>query len=136
VISRTAGYALNAVIHIARRAGDQGAVPAAAAARELGVPANYLSKILRDLAHAGVLVSDRGRKGGFRLARPASEIRLLEVVEPFDGLDERRQCLLGRGACSDVGGCPAHREWKEASAPMVRFFESRTVAEMLGPGSR
>jgi Rrf2 family protein len=131
VISRTAGYALNAVIHIARHDAG-GAVSAAALAGALDVPANYLSKILRDLARVGLLTSDRGRRGGFRLARPAGTIRLVEVVELFDPLDERRQCLLGRGACSAVGSCPAHQAWKEASAPLIRFFESRTVADLAG----
>lgn len=128
MISMTARYALNAVVYMAR--GDSRPVPAAAVAEALDVPANYLSKILRDLARVGVLTSDRGRNGGFRLARPADAIRLVEVVEPFDGLGARGQCLLGRGACSDVGGCPAHMAWKEASGPLVRFFETRTVGDL------
>lgn len=135
MVSKTAGYALNAVIHIASRQGTDEAVPAAAMAEALRVPANYLSKILRDLARGGVLVSDRGRHGGFRLARPAGEIRLIDVIRPFDPLDEGRECLLGRGKCSDVGGCPAHHAWKEASAPAVHFLETRTVAELAGLSS-
>jgi Rrf2 family protein len=131
MISKTAGYALNAVLYIALQSEEDESVSAAAAAEALDVPANYLSKILRDLARAGVLLSDRGRNGGFRLARDAGSIRLLDVVEPFDGLDERRRCLLGRGACSEVGSCPAHRAWKEASAPVIRFFERRTLADLM-----
>lgn len=130
MISRTAGYALNAVLHMAARP-DAEPLSAGAVADALGVPANYLAKILRELARAGVLASDRGRHGGFRLARPAGQIRLLEVIAPFDPLDEKQQCLLGRGMCTEVGSCPAHAAWKEASAPVVRFFESRSVADLL-----
>lgn len=131
MLSRTAGYALHATVAIAEmeRSGDP--VKAAEVAELLSLPANYLAKILQALARAGVLVSERGRTGGFRLARDPSAIRLMDVVGGFDTLGPERQCLLGGGACSEVGGCPAHRAWGEASAPAFRFFENRTVADLM-----
>ena len=100
----------------------------------LSLPSNYLAKILQSLARAGILVSERGRNGGFRLARAASEVKLIDVVEGFDELGQERQCLLGRGLCQETGGCPAHKEWREASAPAFTFFETRTLADLMaGP---
>lgn len=131
MLSRTAGYALHATVAIAERCPDGGPVPAAEVAEALDIPANYLAKILHTLAREGILVSERGRTGGFRLARPPETIGLLEVVSGFDDLGRERQCLLGRGTCTEVGGCPAHREWREASAPAFHFFESRTVADLV-----
>lgn len=128
MVSRTAGYALNAALHIARQ---EGPVPAGVVAESLGVPGTYLAKILNTLARQGVLASERGRHGGFRLARPADQIRLLEVVERFDEMGSTRQCLLGRGTCSEVGSCPAHTAWREASAPVFRFFEKHSLADLL-----
>ncbi len=130
-MSRTAGYALNAVIEIARRGGGRDPVPASGVAEELDIPFSYLAKILKSLAHEGILRSERGRTGGFSLARQPAEIRLIEVVAPFDALGRERECLLGRGTCSELGGCPVHREWCEVSAPAFRFFEERTVADLL-----
>lgn len=129
MVTRTAGYALNAVLHIA---GHDGPISAAAVAEALEVPATYLAKILNTLAHEGVLESERGRHGGFRLARAPADLPLLDVVRHFDGMGAERQCLLGRGTCSDAGGCPVHREWREASTPAFRFFEEKTVADVLG----
>jgi Rrf2 family protein len=100
-------------------------------AETLALPANYLAKILQTLARAGVLESERGRRGGFRLARDPSEIRLIDVVESFDDLGRERRCLLGRGTCGEAGGCPAHKEWLDASAPAFRFFETRTLADLM-----
>jgi Rrf2 family protein len=131
VLSRTAGYALHATVAIAERSIDGKQTRAAELAEELEIPANYLAKILQSLARAGILISVRGRSGGFRLARPPEAIRLMEVVSEFDALGRERQCLLGRGTCSDAGGCPAHREWQEVSAPAFRFFETRTVADLV-----
>ena len=128
MVSRTAGYALNAVLYIA--AGDA-PIPTSAIARALDVPQDYLAKILGTLAQQGVLVSERGRKGGFSLARPPEAIPLLEVVRWFDEMGAERQCLLGRGTCTDAGGCPVHQAWRQASAPAFRFFEERSVADVL-----
>lgn len=131
MLTRTGGYALHAALAIAEMGRGGRAIRAAEVAEALGIPANYLAKILQSLARDGVLISERGRSGGFRLARPPEEIRLIEVVAGFDDLGRERQCLLGRGTCSDVGGCPAHREWKAASAPAFRFFETRTLADLM-----
>lgn len=131
MLTRTGGYALHAALAIAEMGRDGRAVRAGEISTSLGIPANYLAKILQALARDGVLVSERGRTGGFRLARPPEEITLLDVVAGFDDLGRERQCLLGRGTCSDVGGCPAHREWKAASAPAFRFFETRTLADLM-----
>ena len=131
MLSRTAGYALHATVAVAERGAGGDPVRAAEVAEALHIPANYLAKILQALARDGILTSERGRAGGFRLARPPETIRLLDVVSGFDDLGRERECLLGRGTCSEVGGCPAHREWREASAPAFHFFESRTVADLM-----
>jgi Rrf2 family protein len=131
MLSRTGGYALDAALAVARMTRDGSRVSAAEMAEQLDIPGNYLAKILQSLARNRVLESGRGRNGGFRLARDPSAITLLEVVEAFEDLGPQRQCLLGRGTCSDAGGCPAHAEWKEASAPAFRFFETRTLGDLL-----
>lgn len=101
-------------------------------ARALSVPRNYLSKILHELGRAGVLTSSRGPGGGFRLARPAEQLVLEEVVGPFDPLDERPSCLLGReGGCSEDDPCRAHGSWREISAGLQSFFRETTVAQLL-----
>ena len=134
MLSRTAGYALHAVVAIAEREGESQPVPAAEVAEALDIPSKYLAKILQSLARDGLLRSERGRTGGFRLSRSPARICLIDVVRCFDDLGRERQCLLGRGTCSEVGGCPAHAEWREASAPAFEFFERRTVADLMEGG--
>jgi Rrf2 family protein len=133
VLSRTGGYALQATLHIAAHAAPDQAVPAAAVATALDLPGNYLAKILNTLARNGVLVSERGRTGGFRLGREADEITVLDVVRPFDDKTPSRRCLLRDQPCSEVGFCPAHAGWQEASASVVRFFEERSLADLVVP---
>jgi DNA-binding IscR family transcriptional regulator len=70
-------------------------------------------------------------KGGYRLARPANRIRLIEVVEPFEGKRIRPGCLLRPDhACRDSGACSAHRSWGAVKRTYLEFLEKRTVADI------
>jgi Rrf2 family protein len=134
MLSKTSEYALRAVLFLARQ--PQG-VPVRAndVAVGLDVPANYLSKILHTLSRAGVVTSERGPRGGFRLARPADRTTLAAVVSPFDEISPTDQCLLGRRRCHDDHPCGAHERWKEVFEPVTDFFRETMVAELLEPGS-
>lgn len=128
MLSRTAEYALRAVLFLTDR-GEPTNVELIA--ERLGVPRNYLSKILHRLAREGVLTSTRGQGGGFRLAVAPDLLPLLRVVEPFDPISGERRCLLGRPQCSDANPCPAHHEWKSVSERVAEFFRERTVGDLL-----
>jgi Rrf2 family protein len=128
-LPQTAEYALRAVYHIAESGGD-GPVRVSDVADALGVPRNYLSKTLHQLARARVLHSTRGPRGGFRLAAPPERITLAEVVGPFLPA-EGRACVLGRPRCSDAAPCAAHHRWKLVAERMRTFFGETTVADLI-----
>jgi len=128
ILSQTAEYALQATTLLAQH--DPAVVEVGILAEALGVPRNYLSKTLSHLTRAGLLESVRGKHGGFRLARPASLITLLQVVEPFDRMTASRRCLLGQVVCSDRSACPAHGAWKAISRRMVTFFRRTTLGDL------
>lgn len=130
MLTNTSEYALRAVIYLALRPGD-GPVKLDRVAEALDVPRNYLSKTLHQLARQGVLVSERGPAGGFRLARPPAELTLAEVVETFEPARLVRRCLLGLGECSDETPCAVHERWKVIAGPMRAFFRDTTVADLL-----
>jgi Rrf2 family protein len=130
MLSQSGESALKAVLELARHdpADWSGA---RVLARRLGVSPSYLAKIMQVLAREGVLESHRGKAGGFRLGRPAWEIRLLEVVAPFDDLTAGRRCLLGRPSCTDRAPCAVHHRWKQVAERMAEFFSETTVGELL-----
>lgn len=130
VLSQTAEYALRAVLALAAEP-DGRPLGAARLAGRLQIPQNYLSKTLHQLARAGVLESNRGKLGGFRLSRPPSRVTLLEVVTPFDDMSGRRVCLLGRPVCSDHAPCAAHRRWKAVTDRTAEFFRETTLADLM-----
>lgn len=136
ILSQTAEYALRTVLYLAAAQRD-GLLSVGEIAAAINVPQNYLSKTLHQLARAGILHSSRGKHGGFRLARPAEEITLGEVVGPFNGPTGERICLLGRDACSDSDPCPAHARWKAVSNQVSGFFRETRVSDLLqGPAGR
>lgn len=132
VLSQTAEYALRAALYMAEH-GDAEPYRVTALAEALMIPQNYLSKTMHTLARSGIVTSMRGKHGGFRLARPANEIPLLEVIRPFDQLEARRQCLLGRSTCSDATPCAAHARWKDVADRTTAFFRDTTLADIITP---
>jgi Rrf2 family protein len=84
-LSLGAYYALQALVHLAKQ--GHGAAPVAShvIAAERHVPERFLLKVLKPLVSAQVLLSLKGPNGGYRLARPAAKVTLLEVVEAVDG---------------------------------------------------
>ncbi len=128
MLSQTATYALRAVLHLAE-IGAKGA-SAEDIANAAGIPASYLAKVLQTLVKDGVLVSERGRRGGFRLAVPPERLRLAQVVGSFDPETGQRFCLLRMGPCSDRTACAAHHAWKSTAEQVTSFFRATTVAQL------
>jgi len=83
-LTRASSYALHAVVYMASQKKE---VPTAShvIAEKRGIPERFLLKVLKPLVSAQVLFSVKGPNGGYRLARPASEITFLEILEAVDG---------------------------------------------------
>jgi Rrf2 family protein len=134
MLSLTAEYALRAVLYIADQS-QNGAVRVEPMADAMALPRNYLAKTLNLLAKRGILSSQRGPSGGFRLARPPESMTIASVVEGFDPEPTRRGCLLGRPRCNEDMPCPAHWRWKSLAVGINTFFRETTVADLLNEPS-
>ena len=130
ILNQSANYALRAVLFIARHAGAQ---TADAMAEKLGVPRNYLGKILHQLVRANVLTSTRGPRGGFVLVATPEATSLDMVITPFQNDVEPSVCLLGNQRCDRRRPCAAHDRWEQMTEPVAQFFAHTTVADMLQP---
>lgn len=133
-LSSTAQQAIHAVLCIAGSA-DEGPVRVDEIATVIGCPRNYLSKTLHLLTRAGVLRSERGPRGGFRLVAAPDRIVLASVIAPFERIGERR-CLVGRATCGDADPCAAHRRWKKVAGTVDEFFMKTTIADLLAGNPR
>src|SRR5262249_13140948 len=133
VLSKTGLHAVRAVVALARL--PEGAYAGAARiAHEIGAPQNYLGKLLKSLAEEGLLESQKGLGGGFRLARAPQDISLFDVVEPIEHISRWSGCILGRPECSEANPCAIHTRWKAVRDTYLRMLQRTTVAELAAKG--
>ncbi|MHC1786513.1 MAG: Rrf2 family transcriptional regulator [Christensenellales bacterium] len=98
-ISSKGRCALAALTHMARQGEDRGNITLLSLAGELGLSKVYLEQVFSLLKRGGLVASVKGAQGGYRLARPAGQIRALEVLEAAEGaLFERTEETVGEKA--------------------------------------
>ena len=114
------------------------AMPAARLAEFHGVPAAYLAKHLQALSRAGILESVQGVGGGYRLARPAADITVLEVVEAIDGTEPAFRCTEirrrgpnARPAREYALPCAIDRVMRSADTVWRASLRAVTVADLV-----
>ena len=127
--SRPCEYALRALTHISLNL-DMELIRAQEIAEAENLPAPFLAKLLQQLARSGVLVSVKGPKGGFGLARPPQEISLMEVVSAVDGEEGFKRCAVGLAECTDETPCPLHDTWKPFRLQILDYMSGRSLADL------
>jgi Rrf2 family transcriptional regulator, nitric oxide-sensitive transcriptional repressor len=132
MISRTAEYALRAIVFLADQ--KDKALTTQQIAEATRVPAGYLSKVLQALGRAGLVVSQRGLHGGFTLGQGPEQISVLTVINAVDPVQRIRRCPLGVESHSHQL-CPLHHRLDSAMEMVEHAFGETSVAELLvGPG--
>jgi len=132
MLTITSQYALRALTHLARQAGEP--VLGRDLAQSGQVPANYLSKVMLTLRNAGLVDTTRGSGGGYRLGRSADEIYLIDVVELFEEISRTKpNCFLGNTRkCSDSTTCSAHFSWRDVQVAYLKFLVSTSLSAIAG----
>ena len=127
-ISQTAEYALRAIVWLA----DQGDTPSTTAeiSRGTRIPPGYLSKVLQTLVREGLIRAQRGRGGGFNLARSTEQLNILDVINAVDPLVPMEHCPLGYG--SHVPGlCPLHSRLQQAFSLFENALRETRISDLL-----
>ena len=128
-VSAKVDYALRALIELA--AAPSGPVTRDQLAAAQAIPPKFLENILLELRHAGLVSSQRGADGGYRLGRPAAEISIADVIRAVEG-----PIATIRGARPEdveyAGSATALRDvWIDLRSAMRDVLETRTVADIL-----
>jgi Rrf2 family protein len=129
ILSQPSKYGLRAVLYIAKN--DPDLVQSKEIADELGIPLQYLAKILHSLSKHGFLESTKGRGGGFKLAHSLEEITLFDVVRTIEGGTFGEGCVLGLAECSDENACPLHKEWSKIKANILTMLNEESVRQLI-----
>jgi FeS assembly SUF system regulator len=94
-----------------------------------------VSKLLKALSHASLVESFRGVNGGYRLARPASDISLAEIVEALEGPFGMTECTIAQGHCDRESECGVRGSWQKINSVLDNALRAVSLAEMLEPQS-
>lgn len=128
-VSSKGDYACRALLSLALHQSNPGPTSVRDIAERTGIPQPYLEQILLALKGAGLVRSKRGVGGGYVLARPASEIRISEILSAVDGpislgdFGEPHQ----DGACDHEGQCVLLTIWKSAGEQMRLLMDAFTL---------
>ena len=123
-------YAIHGLIYLAK------AVPGSLVlTTEVGsataIPEPYLRKVFQQLCRSGLVDSQRGARGGYRLARDPGQISLKDVVESIDGSLPTYTCLRDNRSCTLGAPCPVHGAFEEARQRMEEVLEAASIEDLM-----
>jgi FeS assembly SUF system regulator len=133
ILSKLADYGVIVASHLA--ADPERQLTAAAVAAETRLPRATVAKILKALAHAGLVTATRGAAGGYRLARHASAISVAEVVAAIDGDIGLTQCSVHVAECARTTYCPTRPHWAAINHAVAQALAAISLDAMRTPAA-
>jgi Rrf2 family protein len=127
-INRLSDYAL---VLLARMAGEPKARPARYWATETRLPEPTVKKLLKELAHAGLVLASRGPLGGYALARPAAAVSVADVLAVMEGPVSPTLCTSAGEPCSLQDRCPTTGAWHKVAASLRTVLQRTTLADLI-----
>jgi FeS assembly SUF system regulator len=134
-LSRLSDYGIVLMAQLAGRASAGADLPhnAREVAAEAHLPLPVVSKILKALARRGLLVSHRGAKGGYSLARPPESISAAEMIAALEGPIGLTECAAHPGVCVQEASCHVREPWQRINAAVRRALADVTLADLARP---
>ena len=140
MLSKKTKYALRALLMLAEQ-GDGEMIQVSDIAQRQKAPKKFLELILLELKKHGLLYSQRGKNGGYVLAKPASEIYFGQIIRIMDGplapipcasLTGYRRCV----DCENEAKCPIRRVMRKVRDAMSEILDKTSIADALGSSGR
>jgi len=128
-ISRKIDYGLRAMIYLASISHEV-VVPFREIARQMMVPEDFLAKILKTLVDQRLVKSTRGPHGGYALAKPASDISFLDVIEAVEGPIAINVCLDGDDPCGKAEACTMVGVWRLGQEKMLEVYREKKLVDL------
>lgn len=129
-LNTKARYAVMAMADLAKHS-EQGAVPLSTIAERQSLSLAYLEQIFLLLRRAGLVVSARGRAGGYLLAHSASDIAIADIMKATSEETRMTRCLDGDTGCLGDQRCITHGLWHALGGHIAAFLSNVTLQEVL-----
>jgi len=134
-LSKSSQYAIRILSYMADHK-DTKLLNATDLSERLNIPYKFLTKIMTEVVKSGLVVSTRGRDGGYSFAKAPSEIIVSEILDIFHDSIKDEQCVLGIGFCDNLCKCALHDQWMEPKLLLQKMFRESTLEAIAGQGSK
>ncbi len=101
---------------------------------ELKIPYKYLTKIMTKLTKSEIVLSTKGKYGGFEIIKDVKDIKIIDIVIVFDNVDNKK-CVLADTACDFEQKCIIHEKWEKPRCAIDDFFTKTTLLELIEKNS-
>jgi Rrf2 family protein len=135
MLSKKAKYAINALVYLTKHQ-EEGPIAISQIAEAQNIPRKFLEAILLDLRHAGILISRKGKNGGYRLNKAPEKIHMAEVMRLFDGAIALLPCVTYMfyercDECIDEETCGIREVFTEIRNETVEKLKAATLADII-----
>ncbi|HIE07870.1 MAG TPA: Rrf2 family transcriptional regulator [Desulfarculaceae bacterium] len=128
-LTRASDYAIRGVVYMSMQ--PEGAIVVIPeVAREMDVPVGFLARIFQSLSRAGIVISHRGKKGGYSMARKPVDVTLCNVIEAVEGDIKLNLCLDGYNACDRMGFCAIRKELATVQEDLIASLQKTNFADL------
>ncbi len=134
-LSNSSRYAIRILAYMADQK-DSRLMNATELAETLYIPYKFLTKIMTELVKSGLVVSVRGREGGYKFKKKTSEIMVSDILDIFNDSVKDEQCVLGIGFCNGMCKCALHDQWMEPKHLLQKMFRESSLEDIAGQGCK
>ena len=128
ILTKTTEYAVRVLTFMASQ--KQKLFSAKSLHEQLNIPYKYLTRLMTDLAKQELLISIRGRDGGFSITKELKEISLAKIIEAVEGMDSFNACILGFHECSSENPCAMHYVWEKSKIEFIKILENTSLHDI------
>ena len=134
-LSNTSQYTIRILAYMVKHK-DAPLISAKELSENLKIPYKFLTKIMTELVKVGFIESIRGREGGYKFLREASEITVGDVLELFNDAIKDKECILGIDSCNTKQKCALHDKWVKSKIELQKMFKESTIESIAGEGNK
>lgn len=128
-LNKTTTYALRVLLHLAKNPDKM--ISVNELHQTLNISYKYLGRLMPRLAEDGIVAAQRGKNGGYCLARPQSSINLYQIVDLVEDGMQYQRCFLGFEECSADAPCPIHCHWAPIKEKMLEMCKTLTLDQLI-----
>ncbi|HEX5578179.1 MAG TPA: Rrf2 family transcriptional regulator [Candidatus Limnocylindria bacterium] len=128
-LTRRGDYAVRAALALTDA--GQHRLSAAAIATRMRIPSSFIGQVMADLSRAGVVTAVVGRGGGYRLARPARDVSLLDAIQAAEPAGRARTCVLRGSPCDVSGTCAVHETFVRGEDAVLEVLRRTTLHDIV-----